>query len=77
MDILDLKEVWIVEGHYDYEGHEVLAVCDTEALAKMIRSEFIARAKQGGRNFDQIRVHNYTFYSETSLILGLQTKPTE
>lgn len=62
--------VWILLGHIDYEGTDVLVVCETEAIARMFEQEW--RARSTGRRYDDYLIEEHDLITGANLVLGLQ-----
>jgi len=52
---MDKKVVYIVQGHYDYEGFSIIAVFTTEKKAK----DFIKNYDRKNSNYDDIDYESF------------------
>lgn len=59
------SSVWVVEGHFDYEGFEIIAICETEAIARMFEEKI-------ERRYDSVEVNQYPYFTGVGPLTGMQ-----
>lgn len=62
-----MTTVWVVIGGFQYEGSDLLTICESEAIAEIFQQE-----RENKKSYDYVKVEQRPLITGVDLILGLQ-----
>lgn len=69
------ETIWVLTGEVHYEGSDILAICESEAIVLMFKQEWESR--KDSFFYDSYEIKEYPLFTGAKLMLGLQEITTK